>query len=122
MLLNPLHSSAHDLQGLCYFSKKQQQQKCIPATKTYVHETGWLMCTDWLMTEIVVGSCEHDNEPSGSIKGEKVLVGFEVFRAVVMKNTIFWDMTPCSPLSCAQRFGGTYRLHLCLPPACSLVC
>jgi hypothetical protein len=27
-------------------------------------------------------------------------VGFEVFTAVVMKSIIFWDMMPCSPLSC----------------------
>jgi hypothetical protein len=26
-------------------------------------------------------------------------VGFEVLTAVVMESTIFWDMTPCSPLS-----------------------
>jgi hypothetical protein len=57
-----------------------------------------------------------------------------------MKNIIFWNMTPCSPLSFNLRFGGTYRLHLqrrrnmfskpankqvassfCLPPACALV-
>jgi hypothetical protein len=25
-------------------------------------------------------------------------VGFEVLTAVVMKNTIFWDITLCSPL------------------------
>jgi hypothetical protein len=31
---------------------------------------------------------------------------------VVIKNTIFWDITPCSPLSVNRRFGGTYRLHL----------
>jgi hypothetical protein len=58
-------------------------------------------------------------------------VGFEVFTAVVMKSIIFWDMMPCSPLSCNQRFGGTYRLHLqgrriisartSLLPACLLV-
>jgi hypothetical protein len=30
----------------------------------------------------------------------------------VLKSTIFWDMTPCSPYSCTRRFGGTYRLHL----------
>jgi hypothetical protein len=41
-----------------------------------------------------------------------ICVGFEVFTAVVMKRIIFWDMMPCSPLSCARRFGGTYRLHL----------
>jgi hypothetical protein len=39
-------------------------------------------------------------------------VGFEVLTAVVMKSTIFWDITLCSPLSVNQRFGGTYRLHL----------
>jgi hypothetical protein len=42
----------------------------------------------------------------------KRLVEFEVFTAVVMKSIIFWDMTPCSPLSSTGRFGGTYRLHL----------
>jgi hypothetical protein len=29
-----------------------------------------------------------------------------------MKNTIFWDITPCSPLKVNRRFGGTYHLHL----------
>jgi hypothetical protein len=38
-------------------------------------------------------------------------VGFEVFRAVVMKSIIIWDMTPCSPSSFNRRFGGTYHLH-----------
>jgi hypothetical protein len=28
------------------------------------------------------------------------------------KNTIFWAVTPCSPLKVNRRFGGTYRLHL----------
>jgi hypothetical protein len=39
-------------------------------------------------------------------------IGFEALTAVVMKSTIFWDITPCSPLSVNRRFGGTYRLHL----------
>jgi hypothetical protein len=39
-------------------------------------------------------------------------VPFEVFTAVVMKSIVFWNMTPCSPLSVNRRFGGTYRLHL----------
>jgi hypothetical protein len=38
--------------------------------------------------------------------------GFEVLTAVVMKSTIFWDITPCSPLKVNRRLGGTYRLHL----------
>jgi hypothetical protein len=29
-----------------------------------------------------------------------------------MKSIIFWDMTPCSLLSCNRCFRGTYRLHL----------
>jgi hypothetical protein len=29
-----------------------------------------------------------------------------------IKSTIFWDITPCSPVSDNRRFGGTYRLHL----------
>jgi hypothetical protein len=45
-----------------------------------------------------------------------------------MKSIIFWDVTPCSPLSFNRRFGGTYRLHLqgkeissAKKTACSLV-
>jgi hypothetical protein len=34
-----------------------------------------------------------------------------------MKNMIFWDITSCSLLSVNRRFGGTYRLHIHLPPA-----
>jgi hypothetical protein len=41
----------------------------------------------------------------------KIRLGFEVFTAVIMKSIIFWDMTPCSPLSFNRRFGGKYRLH-----------
>jgi hypothetical protein len=28
------------------------------------------------------------------------------------KSSVFWDITPCSPLSVNRRFGGSYRLHL----------
>jgi hypothetical protein len=31
---------------------------------------------------------------------------------LALKSIIFWDMMPCSPLSCTPRFGGTYHLHL----------
>jgi hypothetical protein len=41
-----------------------------------------------------------------------LLVGFEVLTAVVMKSSIFCDITPCSPFIVNRRFGGTYRLHL----------
>jgi hypothetical protein len=36
----------------------------------------------------------------------------EVLTAVVMKSSIFYDITPCSPLKVNRRFGRTYRLNL----------
>jgi hypothetical protein len=45
-------------------------------------------------------------------KQNNVYVGSEVLTAVVMNSTVFWDITPCSPLKVNQRFGGTYHLHL----------
>jgi hypothetical protein len=39
-------------------------------------------------------------------------VRFEDLIAVVMNNTIFWNITPCSPLKVNRRFGRTYHLHL----------
>jgi hypothetical protein len=36
----------------------------------------------------------------------------EDLTAVVMKITVFWDITLCSLLNVSRRFGGTYRLHL----------
>jgi hypothetical protein len=39
-------------------------------------------------------------------------VGFEVLTVVVMKSTIFWDITPCSLLRINRCFGGTYCLQL----------
>jgi hypothetical protein len=43
---------------------------------------------------------------------KNMTVGSEVLTAVVMKTSVFWDITPCSPLKVNGRFGGTYRLHL----------
>jgi hypothetical protein len=36
--------------------------------------------------------------------------GFEVIILVIMKGSIFWDITPCSPLNVNRRFGRTH-LH-----------
>jgi hypothetical protein len=40
------------------------------------------------------------------------LVGAEVLTVMVMKISIFWDITPCSPLKVNRLFGGTGLLHL----------
>jgi hypothetical protein len=52
----------------------------------------------------------------------------EVLVAVTMKSSIFWDITPCSPVRVNRRVGGKCRLHLrdrkvslpCLLPASCL--
>jgi hypothetical protein len=40
------------------------------------------------------------------------LVGFEVLTPMVMKSSIFFDITPCSQLKVNRRFGRTCRPHL----------
>jgi hypothetical protein len=41
------------------------------------------------------------------------LLDDEVLTAVIMTSrpTIFWDVTPCSPVEVHRRFGGTYYLQ-----------
>jgi hypothetical protein len=41
----------------------------------------------------------------------EVNVGFGVLTTMVMKSTIFWDITPCSPLKVNRRFGGKCYLY-----------
>jgi hypothetical protein len=40
------------------------------------------------------------------------IVGFEVLTAVVIKNTLFWDIISCSLLKVSLYFRGTYGFHL----------
>jgi hypothetical protein len=39
-------------------------------------------------------------------------VGLEVYAAVTMKSSTFWDMKKSRPVKVSRRFGGTYRLRL----------
>jgi hypothetical protein len=45
------------------------------------------------------------------LRGKYKFVEFEVLTAVVMKSTVFWDITLCSRLKVNRRFGETYRHH-----------
>jgi hypothetical protein len=57
-----------------------------------------------LWTRTNYGKVERGNEKSLRY------VTFEIFATVTMKNTVFWDVTPCG--SCKNlRFEGTWRLH-----------
>jgi hypothetical protein len=42
----------------------------------------------------------------------KLLSGFEVLTAVVIKNFVLWDISLCGPWRNIRRFGRTFRLHL----------
>jgi hypothetical protein len=42
-----------------------------------------------------------------------LVVKFEVLTAVVMKSSIFWDISPCSPLKIYRRFGGAELFATC---------
>jgi hypothetical protein len=60
-----------------------------------------------VLTVAVNGSSSEEGETV--CKGTWKYVRFEGFTAVIMKNGVFWDVTPCG--SCKnRRFGGTYRL------------
>jgi hypothetical protein len=39
-------------------------------------------------------------------------VGSEILTASTTKNTVFWDVTPCSLVEIYRRFGETYFLRL----------
>jgi hypothetical protein len=44
--------------------------------------------------------------------GEVWVVGSEVLTAMVMKRSIFWDITLCSPLKVGWHFKGMWRWHV----------
>jgi hypothetical protein len=57
------------------------------------------------------------NQENWNWMGPKLLVnandvGFEVLTALVMKTSIFWDITSCGPLKVHRRFAVTCRLHI----------
>jgi hypothetical protein len=41
-----------------------------------------------------------------------VIIGLEVLTAVAMKNSVFWDITPCSLSKANKTFREMCRLHL----------
>jgi hypothetical protein len=40
---------------------------------------------------------------------------------MVVKDSVFWDITPCSPMKVIRRFGGTWRLQALLFFSCFLL-
>jgi hypothetical protein len=61
-----------------------------------------------------IWSIEHRpriNEPDNATPTTKLYAVLILLRSVnyYLKSTIFWDITPCSPLKVNRRFGGTSR-------------
>jgi hypothetical protein len=48
----------------------------------------------------------------GCLSYSNIFVGFEVLTAVVIKSAIFWNITPCSPLSGNRRSEEHITCHL----------
>jgi hypothetical protein len=46
------------------------------------------------------------------LPSQKKKLGFQVLTAVVMKTSVFWDITPYSSSKVSRRFERTFRLHL----------
>lgn len=63
----------------------------------------------WLAGQLVVS--QGGLYYTGFIQ-QQYTVQFEDLTVVVMKNSVFWDVTPCSLLKDNQHFGGTCHLHL----------
>jgi hypothetical protein len=85
------------------------QDKTRPRSKCLGQASVWYVCSP---------SCRDNADASNRIL-PVVLYGCETWsltwreeHRLRAKSIIFWDVTPCSLLSCNRRFGGTYRLHL----------
>jgi hypothetical protein len=65
-----------------------------------------IISSDWLVISTVYIGLYADLS-----ENTNYIIEVEVLTAVVMKSTIFLDITPCSPLKVKQRFRGKYRLY-----------
>jgi hypothetical protein len=64
------------------------------------------MGLSWLEYRLVKGSCEHGDEPTGSVKC------WECLETETTKSNIFSYVKPCRPVESHRRFGRKYCLHL----------
>jgi hypothetical protein len=62
--------------------------------------------------DIQVCSECYNNSEEHNLSVKKINLRFEIFTAVVVKSTTFWDKLPYSPLKVNRCFGGINHLHL----------
>jgi hypothetical protein len=61
---------------------------------------------------ILNSQCCGNSDPACHRKSFQYFVAFEILTDVVMKSSVFWDITPCGPLKVDRCFGRSYRRHL----------
>jgi hypothetical protein len=87
-----------------------QECNCIMSFKYYVHN--FIKIGDPLaVCPYTFFTCHRNRFDCNESRIKFVLYTIEVPTAVVMKNIVFWDITPCSSLKSNRRVRGTYRLH-----------
>jgi hypothetical protein len=72
----------------------------------------WVTITGWLFTMLqTVSNAVLRNTTFNSSLSNCLYSGFDVFRNVAMKRTVFWVLTPCSLVECHRILGGAYWSH-----------
>jgi hypothetical protein len=89
---------------LAIFSPGIPRYKCILGSRTQ-HKTEAECHWIYLESLVEVNSTSLDTQRRTNTK----CILQSIYQ---LKSTIYWDMTPCSPLNVNRRFGATYRLHL----------
>jgi hypothetical protein len=58
------------------------------------------------------GGRNHSRGRHILINIQAYLIGTIFASSILLKNTLFWDVTPCSLLKISRHFGGKYSLNL----------
>jgi hypothetical protein len=94
----------------CYYIEHRMMDKVQKPNNSECIELAWNRCKDRSLSELTW--VLHKGRNFLYRLNNYDLVEFEVLTAVVMKITVFWDITPCSPLKVNRRFGGTFHLNV----------
>jgi hypothetical protein len=68
-----------------------------------------MVCLEGTIPELVRSFWGQPRKPSINVVSAAEIADLNKLR---MESTIFWDITPCSPLKVNRHFGGAYRLQL----------
>jgi hypothetical protein len=108
----PLHSLCTHIHFI------HKREVCVSWVPRHVRTT-WNCCSLLVfificnLRMIILTIYEFPPPPHTLVFNQFYHVRFEVFTAVTMKKTVFWDAAPCSS-GVNRRFGGTYICTKCL--------